>query len=579
MTIQGLWKWVLVWVAVAGLFPSARASVAGIPVMERPVERPAVAYEPGRVIVKYRGEAAKSAVSRDAVRAAAGAELRRTYRTMPDIEALSLAPGVEVEQAVAALGADPRVEYAEPDYVRTVDALPDDEKFGQEWGLNNTGQPIDGDPGVGAGVDIDAPEAWEHGTGSADVVVADIDEGCDFRHPDLAANMWTNPGEVPDNHLDDDGNGFVDDVHGWDFKNDDASTFDGALDFSDATDFHGTHTSGTIGAVGNNGVGVTGVCWTVRIMSIKFLELSGTTSDAIASFDYAVLMKQRGVNLRAVNCSWGGGGFSQALYEAISHATDAGMLVCCSSGNGGSDHRGDDNDLAPSYPASFDLDGIISVGAWTRYDQEATFSNYGHTSVDLLAPGGVVASTGPNGHYYFSTGTSMAAPHVTGAVALIASTVPSLSPADIKNVLLSTTVPVQYAHASVTGGRLDLRAAVEAAIALGGDDGGGGGGGGPPPPPPPPAPGVHDAKFVGKTKTLYVDGRVFTQSSVIEIDGVAMPLMRYAPRDLLPDGTYLRIAGKAPGRINFVLPKHREVLITVYDSGTGQRSAPFGFTR
>jgi subtilisin family serine protease len=576
MTIQGSWKWILVWVAVVGMLPSARAGVARIPVMQRRASAAVEAYRPDRVLVKYTGDAAKTTVSRDAVRAAAGATLARAYTTMPDLEALALAPGASVEDALAALRANPSVAYAEPDYLWTTDALPDDEKFNQEWGLYNTGQEIAGYPGEAAGVDIDAPEAWEYGTGSADVVVADIDEGCDYRHPDLAPNMWTNPGEVPDNNIDDDANGFVDDVHGWDFINDDASTFDGALDFSDTTDFHGTHTSGTIGAVGNNGIGVAGVCWTVRIMSIKFLEVSGSTSDAIASFDYAVMMKQRGVNLRAINCSWGGGSYSQALYDAISHTTELGILVCASSGNAGSD-----NDAVPGYPASYDLPNIISVGAWTRYNQEASFSNYGAASVDLLAPGGLVASTGPNGHYYFSSGTSMAAPHVTGAAALIASIAPSLTAADIKNVLLSTTVPVPYAHASVTRGRLDLKAAVEAAIAIGGGGGGGGddGGGGPPPPPPPPAPLVLDAKFVSKRKTLYVDGRLFTTSSVIEIDGVAMPLMRYSPGDQLPDGSYLRISGKAPGRINFVLPKHRQVLITVYDSGTGQRSAPFGFTR
>lgn len=572
----GAWTWLVVWAVVAALIAPVEASGPRIAVMHRSPAPAVASFAPGRVLVRYRDEAAKSGLVRDAVRASVGATVARSYETLPDVEAIAIADTTSVDSAVAALRRDPRVLYAEPDYVVTTDSVPNDPSFDQEWGLDNTGQSISSYPSEGAGIDIDAPEAWEHGTGSADVVVADIDEGCDYTHPDLAANIWTNPGETPDNGIDDDGNGFVDDVHGWDFLHDDASTFDGAGDTSNETDFHGTHTSGTIGAVGNNGVGLTGVCWTVRIMSLKFLERSGTTEDAIACIDYAVMMKQRGVNLRAINASWSGYYASSALRDAVAKAGDAGILFVASSGNGGSDGRGDDNDRVPTYPASFDLPNIISVGAWTRYNQAATFSNYGATSVDLLAPGGLVASTGPNGSYYFSSGTSMAAPHVTGTVALLASIAPSLTADEIRNAILATTIPVPYGNPTVTGGRLNLLGAVEAAIAI---SGGGGDDGGPPPPPPVPAPVVFDAKFSKKKKTLFVDGREMTASSVIEIDGVAMPVMRYSPNDQLPDGSYLRISGRAPGRINFVLPKHREVLITVYDSSTGQRSAPFAFTR
>ena len=380
----------------------------------------------------------------------------------------------------------------------------------------------------------------------------------------------------PDNGVDDDGNGFVDDVHGWDFLHDDATTFDGAFDTTNSTDFHGTHTSGTIGAVGNNGIGVSGVCWSVQIMSLKFLENVGSTDDAIAAFDYAVSMKERGVNLRAINCSWGGYNYSQSLHDAIGRVNDADILVCASSGNGGSDGVGDDNDRVPSYPASFDLPNIISVGAWTRYDQAATFSNYGATSVDLLAPGGLVASTGPNGSYYFASGTSMAAPHVTGTVALIASLKPGLTGAQIKEAILSSTVPIPLAKPTVTGGRLSLLQAVETALAI---DGGDDGGGGPPPPPPPPAPVVLSAKFSPAKNLLVVDGLRFTNASVIEIDSVAMPVMRFSNHDLQADGSYNRMSGKAPGRINFVLPKHQAVMLTVFDSSTGQRSSPLAFTR
>ncbi len=580
MTIQGSCKWLLVWVAVAGMLPAVRADVDSITVKQIAPVHLDSPYRPGRVIVKYREEASKSAAMKSEVRARVAGSVSSTYRTMPQLETIAIDPASSVEAAVAALAADPRVEYAEPDFYWTIDAVPDDLHFDKEWGLNNTGQPIGQYEGEAPGIDIDAPEAWEHGTGSRDIVVADIDEGCDYTHPDLAPNMWTNAGEIPDNEIDDDGNGFVDDVHGWDFLHNDATTYDGAFDHTNGTDFHGTHTSGTIGAVGNNGIGVTGVCWAVSIMSLKFLEGTGSTENAIGCVDYIVAMKERGVNIRAINASWGGGAFSQGLYDAIGRAGQLGILFCASSGNGGGDSRADNNDVAPAYPASYDLPNIISVGAWTRYDQAALFSNYGATTVDLMAPGGLVASTGPNGGYYYLSGTSMAAPHVTGTVALIASIAPSLTGEQIKAIIMSTTTPVPLAPATVTGGRLNLKAAVEAAIAQdpgGGDPGGGDPGGGPDDPPPAPAPVIFYVKF--KKSTLYVDGRQLTSHSVIEVDGTALPVMRFSDRDLLDDGTYLRISGKAPGQINSLVPKNREVLLTVFDSETGQRSAPFPFKR
>ena len=187
--------------------------------------------------------------------------------------------------------------------------------------------------------------------------------------------------------------------HADHFAHDDETVFDGARDQSNSTDFHGTHTGGTVGAVGDNGIGVAGVCWNVRLMSLKFLEGSGLTSNAIACIDYAVAMKRRGANLRAINASWGGGGYSDALQEAIAAAGALDVLFCAASGNGGDDGRADNIDSSPVYPAGYPLANIVSVGAWTRYDQAASFSNYGATSVDLMAPGGLIASTGPNGTY------------------------------------------------------------------------------------------------------------------------------------------------------------------------------------
>ena len=576
MNRSSLRRWGAVMVAVACLAPlgaiaSPSRDRAGTP-----------AYDPSSVIVKYRPGAAKSALAREEVRLAARATVKRTFASLPEVESLALEPGTEVETAVAALLADPRVEYAEPNYIISTFGMPNDPAFHHQWGLHNVGQPVKSLPSQGAGIDVDAPEAWDMGTGSHDVVVAIVDEGLDVTHPDLAANVWVNPGEIPNNRYDDDGNGLADDVNGWDFLNDDATVFDGANDQSNSIDFHGTHTGGTVGAVGNNGIGVTGVCWNVRLMSLKFLAGSGRTDDAVACIDYAVAMKQKGVNLRAINASWGGGGDSQTLYDAIAGAGAAGILFCAAAGNGGDDGRADNIDESPTYPASYTLPNIITVGAWTRYNQSATFSNYGAVSVDLLAPGGLIASTGPNGGYFWSSGTSMAAPHVTGAVALMASVNPALSAAQIKELILSTVTEIQYLPPTVTGGRLSLRDAVAAALGRDGNPGDPGGGdpGEPPPPPPPPVPipQVFGVTYDKKRKTLFVDGREMTGVTVIEINGEAMPKMVYSPKDQLSDGTYVRLGGKAPG-LKRLLPKSTPVLITVYDTETGVRSQPFSYAR
>jgi subtilisin family serine protease len=566
---------------------SAHASPFGIQIRAfEPHRSPALPpYDPSSVIVGYRADAAKSASARAEVRRIAAATLSRAYRTLPDVESLELHDGVTVEAAIAALAADPRVAFAEPNYTVEPHVVPDDPGFDAEWGLHNVGQPVADSPSAGEDIDIDAPEAWDLATGSSSVVVGIVDEGLDVTHPDLEANVWTNDGEIPENGLDDDGNGFVDDIHGWDFFHDDATVFDGANDSSNGLDFHGTHTGGTVGAVGNNGRGVTGVCWNVQLMSLKFLQNGGYTDDAIAAIDYATAMKQRGVNLRAINASWGGGGYSQGLQDAIAAAGNAGILFCASSGNGGEDGQGDDIDRFPVYPAAYDLPTIITVGAWTRYDHDASFSNYGAASVDLIAPGSTVASTGPNGSYYYSSGTSMAAPHVTGTVALLASIAPSLSPAQIKQIILDTAVEVGFAHPTATNGRLNLQGAVEAAVAASGnpppgpgDPGDPGEPPGPPPPPPVPSPVVSSVTFDKKRKTLFVEGREMRETSVVEVDGVALRKMVFAVRDRLLNGTYVRMGAKNP-KIQKLLPKGETVTVTVYDSSTGLRSAPIQYRR
>ena len=358
------------------------------------------------------------------------------------------APGSSADDMVAWASRTAGVESVEPDVIIASATVPNDPSFGRLWGLDNTGQ-----SGGVAGADIDATRAWDVSTGSRSVVVAVIDTGVDYRHADLAANMWRNPGEVAGNGIDDDRNGFVDDVHGWDFANGDGDPFD--------DEGHGTHVAGTIGAVGNNGVGVTGVNWAVSIMALKFLgsDGSGSTSDAIAAINYATRMRRDfGVNVVATNNSWGGGGSSAALRRAIQAGGDAGILFVAAAGN-----EGVNNDVTPSYPANDTSTAVIAVAATDRSNRLASFSNYGATSVDLAAPGAAIYSTVPGNGYASYSGTSMATPHVTGAVALLAAANPQATSAAIRTAILDGATRVSTLTGRVaTGGVLDVAAALTA---------------------------------------------------------------------------------------------------------------------
>ncbi|MFC5051170.1 choice-of-anchor D domain-containing protein [Rubritalea spongiae] len=324
---------------------------------------------------------------------------------------------------------------AEKDFIYTTQATtPNDTSYSSLWGLNNTGQ-----TGGSADADIDAPEAWDITTGSSNVTVAVIDTGVDLDHLDLADNIWTNPNEIAGNGIDDDNNGFIDDVHGWDFRNDDSNP--------DDDDDHGTHCSGTIGAVGNNGSGVAGVAWDVSIVPIKFLGPSGgTTSDAIDSVNYATSL---GVDL--TSNSWGGGGYSSLLENAIQTAGNNNILFIAAAGNDSSN-----NDISPQYPCSYTIDSIISVASTTHSDALSSFSNYGATTVDLGAPGSNIYSTVRNGGYASFSGTSMATPHVAGVVCLIKSIAPELGALEIKQQLLNNTDPIAALQGiSLSGGRIN----------------------------------------------------------------------------------------------------------------------------
>jgi subtilisin family serine protease len=344
-----------------------------------------------------------------------------------------------VPQAISRLSALSQwVRYAEPDYLVEATAAPNDASFATQWGMNNTGQ-----SGGLAHADIQAPDAWSLATGSSAIVVGILDSGMDLTHPDLAANLWTNPNETPGNGIDDDSNGFVDDVHGWDFVHNGNNPTD---DFG-----HGTHCAGIIGAMGNNSAGVSGVCWQVSLLPLKFLNSSGTgaSSDAITAMAYAT---QAQVTLTSNSYSIIGEGYSQSMKDAIDEADVAGILFVTGTGN-----LHVDIDASPGYPGSYTSSNLIAVAATTRLDELASYSNFGAVGADLAAPGTDIYSTSPNGAYGLSSGTSMAAPHVAGACALLKSLKPELTHAEIKNLILSSVdVIPSLAGKTLTGGRLNL---------------------------------------------------------------------------------------------------------------------------
>jgi subtilisin family serine protease/DNA-binding beta-propeller fold protein YncE len=432
-------KGLLILVAAGGILTSGPsvgvpAPPGGRPVLLRPAAGGPPApqqYAPDELLIKFKKRTPHG--ERELLRSQFAAERRGRFRS--GAERWGLPPGWTMEKAMARCRGNPHVEYAEPNYLLSIERTPDDQSYTDLWGLNNTGQ-LGGTPGA----DISAEEAWNVSTGSRSVVVSVIDTGVDYRHPDLEANIFINAGEIPGNGVDDDGNGFVDDLRGWDFSANDDDPLD--------DNGHGSHVAGTIGAVGNNRIGVVGVSWQVSILPMKFLSSSGVglTSAAIAAIDYSTMM---GVDI--INASWGGGGFSQALQEAIGAASSVGILFVAAAGNDGSD-----TDQNPHYPASYDLPGIISVAASTDVDGLASFSSFGAESVDLAAPGSRILSTVRNGLYGVASGTSMAAPHVAGVAALMRAVAPDIGVAEMKQLLISSVDPrPEFAGTTLSGGRLN----------------------------------------------------------------------------------------------------------------------------
>jgi len=336
---------------------------------------------------------------------------------------------LSVSDAITLYQNHPLIEYIEPDYLITLDAIPNDPYYSNLWGMDA----------------INAPDAWDVQQGNSDILVAVIDTGIDYTHEDLAANMWVNPGEIAGNGIDDDSNGYIDDVYGYDFANDDGDPYDDI--------YHGTHVAGTIAAVGDNSKGVIGTSPSVKVVAVKFIDSSGRgyISNAISAIEYSI-----NIGAKISNNSWGLLSYSSSLETAISDAQDNGQIFVATAGN-----YGTDNDSVPYYPASYNLDNIVSVASTTSNNNLSSFSNYGKLSVDLGAPGTNIYSTSPGNSYRYLSGTSMAAPHVSGVLALMLSEDSTLSVADTKQILLNSTSNITYLDGiTVSGGLLDAYAAV-----------------------------------------------------------------------------------------------------------------------
>lgn len=366
-------------------------------------------------------------------------------------------PQSQLEGLLQQLNNDPSVEFAEPNHLVYIDEyeqtnlteeLPTDPSFNKLWGLHNTGQTRGSND-----ADIDAPEAWKITTGSKDIVVGVIDTGIDYTHPDLIDNMWVNPNEVPGDNIDNDNNGYVDDIYGI---NTATGTGDPMDDHS-----HGTHVAGTIGASANNGIGIVGVNHQTSMIGCKFIKSSGSGSigDAIKCLDYFIDLKLNGTDVRLTNNSWGGGSQSDAMVAALQRSHEAGLLFVSSAGN-----AGDNNDDAPHYPSSYEDDSVLSVASTTHVDSKSGFSNYGKTSVDLGAPGSSIYSTMPDNGYASKSGTSMASPHAAGVAALILASNPGLSPTEVKAIMMETGDALNaLADNTVSGRRINVANAIDAA--------------------------------------------------------------------------------------------------------------------
>jgi peptidoglycan-associated lipoprotein len=443
---------------------------------------------PGEILVKF-----KSGVQEDRIRRfhSIRGVIQESRSALTQVRQLKLPDGLSVEKAIEQYRTNPDVEYAEPNYIRRPMATPSDPSLIVQWGLQNTGQPLNGTSpplkGI-SGADIEALQAWNIVTGSPNMIVAVIDSGLDYTHPEFSSNIWTNPGEdswsspqdpTTGDKADSDGNGRVDDWKGWNFVGNRVCTRspqggcnctpdDPVGNNNPMDDYgHGTAAAGVIAAQGNNNEGVAGILWTAKIMPLKFMDAVGCgfVNDEIHAIDYAV---QNGA--RIITANFGEAPFSQLEYEAISRARDAGILFVAPAGNSRSD-----NDVSPVYPASYDLPNVISVAASDYKDHLAFFSNFGMKTVHLAAPGDCIYTTMPTGSftllsqtnlpctgsdflpdYDYNSGTSFAASFVAGIAGLLLIQDPSLTPEDLKAIMISTTDPNPYFKGNVmSSGRVN----------------------------------------------------------------------------------------------------------------------------
>jgi subtilisin family serine protease len=426
-------------------------------------------WEEDEILIKFKPAVTTSSVS--SLLAALNARVL-DYTPELGLRHIRLPQKMAVADAITQMLASDLVDYAEPNYRCHAFVKPNDPLYSRLWGLENTGQ----DDGS-SGADITAASAWNIATGSQNVVIGIIDSGIDYKHEDLRHALYTNPGEDPwsdsddpttGNKVDDDANGYVDDWKGWNFVSASNDPYD--------DNSHGSHCAGTIGAVGNNNTGITGVCWNVRIISLKFLDENGDGNVANAA---KAIVYAANLGIRILNNSWGGNEYSRALYDAIQYANSKGVLFVAAAGNDGVN-----TDQYPNYPSCYDLENIISVAASDNKDQLAVWgseetpsddcgficnsvmaatpgSNFGPISVDLAAPGKGIWSTVPGGYARFD-GTSMAAPHVSGVAGLILAKYPALSHLQIRaRIMANVDQRESFSAVVASGGRLNAFKALQ----------------------------------------------------------------------------------------------------------------------
>src|ERR1700722_7314681 len=399
-------------------------------------------YQPDRVLVRYRPETSPDVIR--ALHQQVNATVLREFPLVRGLQVVGMAEGPVIPEMLQSFRSSPAVLYAEPDYIVHAVGSPNDPQFPSQWSLQNTGQ-----NGGTAGADIHATQAWGLATGNRNVVVGVIDTGIDYTHEDLSGNVWASPAPFSVTPQ----SGTVIEcpagTHGFNMVADSCDPMD--------DNGHGSHVSGTIGAVGNNGIGVAGVNWQVSILPCKFLNSDGAgdTEAAIACLNLFKQLKDSGVEIVETSNSWGGADASQALQDAIEATMQDGLLFIAAAGNSFSD-----NDQFSVYPASFYLPNVIAVAATERNDPLVTFSDPGRRTVHIGAPGKDILSTTPDNTYSFDSGTSMATPHVAGAVALLKAQNPALDWRGLKNAILAGGGTLSGLQATITQKRLNAYGAM-----------------------------------------------------------------------------------------------------------------------